>query len=94
MNAARMAISSAERVDANHYAGAELGEARQKLALADAAVRDEDMILADRLAQEAKAQADLAFARTQETKAEAVNEEMGRTTDAMMEEIERAGAQR
>jgi hypothetical protein len=94
MNAARMAISNAERADASHYAGAELGEARQKLALADGAVRDEDMVLADRLAQEARVEAELAYARTQATKAAAVNEEMGRSTEAMMEEMERAGAQR
>jgi len=94
MNAARMAISNAERADASHYAGAELGEAREKFASAGAAVRSEDMVLADRLAQQARVQAELAFAKTQETKAAAVNEEMGRSTDAMMEEMERAGAQR
>jgi Domain of unknown function (DUF4398) len=94
LNAAKMAISNAERADASHYAGAELGEARQKLALADGAVLKPDMILAERLAQEARVEAELAFARTEAAKATAVNDEMARGADALMEELDRAGGQR
>lgn len=94
LNAAKMAISNAERADASHYAGAELGEARQKLALADSAVLQRDMILAERLAQQARVEAELAFARTQAAKAASVNDEMARGADALMEELDRAGGQR
>lgn len=94
LNAAKMAISNAERADASHYAGAELGEARQKLALADKAVVQEDMTLAERLAEESRVEAELAFARTQAAKATAVNKEMERGADALVEEMERAGGKR
>src|SRR3972149_8746347 len=59
LDAAKVAISNAERADANRYAGAEMGEARQKLALAESAVRGESMILAEQLAQPARVQAGL-----------------------------------
>lgn len=91
LEAAKVAISNAEKADASHYAGAELGEARQKLASADNAVRDESMILADRLAQESRVQAELASARTEAAKALEVNKEMERGADALTEELQRAG---
>jgi Domain of unknown function (DUF4398) len=91
MDAARVAISNAEKADASHYAGAELGEAREKLASADKAVLDESMILAERFAQESRVQAELASARTEAAKAAAVNKEMERGAIALTEEMERAG---
>jgi len=94
LDAAKTAISNAEKVDASHYAGAELGEARQKLALADSAVRDEDMVLAERLAQHSRVQAELASARTAAAKAAEVNKEMERGADALTEEMQRAGEPR
>ena len=92
LDAARVAISNAEKSDANRHAGAELGEARQKLALADGAVRQESMIEAERLAQQARVQAELASARTAAAKAALVNAEMERGADALNEEMQRAGA--
>lgn len=91
IDAAKVAISNAEKADASHYAGAELGEARQKLASADAAVADESMVLAERFAHESRVQAELASARTEAAKAAAVNKEMERGADALSEEMERAG---
>ena len=91
INAAKVAIANAEKADAGHHAGAELGEARQKLVSADAAVADEKMILAERFAQESRVQAELASARTEAAKAAAVNKEMERGADALSEEMERAG---
>ena len=91
MDAAKVAISNAEKADASHYAGAELGEARQKLASADKAVLDESMIQAERFAQESRVQAELASARTEAAKAAAVNKEMERGAVALTEELERAG---
>lgn len=91
LDAARLAISNAEKVDAGRFAGAELGEARDKLALADTATRDENMIVAERLARESQVQAELASARTAAAKAASVNAEMGRGADALAEEMQRAG---
>lgn len=88
---ARQAIEVAESDDASHYAAAELDEARQKLLSADKAVTAQKMIAADRLAQEAAATAELASARTEAAKAIAVNLEMRRGTQALTEELQRAG---
>jgi len=91
LDAAKVAISNAEKADAGQFAGAELGEAREKLASADSAVREENMIAAERFAQEARVQAELASARTASAKAAAVNKEMERGADALTEEMQRAG---
>jgi hypothetical protein len=91
LDAARVAISNAEKSDANRHAGAELGEARQKLALADGAVPQESMIEAERLAQQARVQAELASARTAAAKAALVNAELARGAKALNEEMQRAG---
>lgn len=91
LDAAKVAITNAEKADANRYAGAELGEARQKLAMADSAVRQESMVQAERLAQQSRVQAELASARTAAAKAAEVNKEMERGADALAEEMQRAG---
>ena len=91
LDAAKVAISNAEKADAGQFAGAELGEAREKLASADSAVREENMIAAERFAQEARVQAELASARTASAKAAAVNKEMERGADALTEEMQRGG---
>ncbi|MEE4185734.1 MAG: DUF4398 domain-containing protein [Gammaproteobacteria bacterium] len=93
LNDARSTIQAAEKDDASHYANAELDEARQKLILADRAVATEDMVLAERLAHESAATAKLAAARTEAKKAAAINTEMSRGADALMEEMQRIGDQ-
>lgn len=93
LDAARTAISNAEKIDAGHYAGAELDAARQKLLLADRAVGENNMMIADRLAQEARVEAELAAARTESRKAEEVNRELIKAADALAEEMKRAGEQ-
>jgi len=93
LDAAKVAISNAERQEAGQFAAAELSEARAKLALADSAVRDKNMIVAERFAQESRVQAELASARTAAAKAAAVNEQMKRGADALSEEMQRAGEQ-
>jgi hypothetical protein len=93
LNEAKVAIQAAENDDASHYAAAELDEARQKLILADKAVESKNMMLAEQLAQESIVMAQLAGARTEATKAEAVNEEMSRGTKALIEEMQRTGGQ-
>lgn len=93
LDAARMAVVSAERFDAGRFAVSELGAARQKLALAETAVREERMAEAERLAVEAKVEAELAYAKTEATKAAAINAEMQRGAEALTEEMQRTGEQ-
>jgi len=94
LQAARTAISNAERADAGQYAGGELGEARTKLASADTAVTEKNMIMAERLAEQSRAEAELASAKTAASKAKAVNEEMQRSTDALVEEMKRKSGEK
>ncbi len=89
LQAAQQAIVHAERLDAGVHAGAELGEARSKLAAAQRAVSKEEMIVAERLADEARVGADLAAARTGAVKAKAVNEDMKRGTATLVDEMQR-----
>lgn len=91
IDAAKVAIANAEKADASQFAGPELGEARDKLALADSAVLAKDMVVAGRLADESRVAAELASARTDTAKAMAVNKEMNRGANALTEEMQRAG---
>jgi hypothetical protein len=94
LDAARVAISNAEKAQASRFAAADLGEARQKLAMADGAVREKSMLAAEQLAQQSRVQAELASARTAAAKAEQVNAELERGADALTEEMQRAGESR
>ena len=89
IQAAQQAIADAERADAGEHAAGELTQARTKLASANTAVQDEQMEEAARLAEEARADAELAGARTAAAKALAVNDEMKRSTKALVEEMQR-----
>jgi biopolymer transport protein ExbB/TolQ len=89
LQAARLAISDADRAEAGRYASAELGEARTKLASADSAVAEQKMTMAERLANESRTEAELASAKTANVKAEAVNDEMKRSTNTLVEEMQR-----
>lgn len=93
LNEAEVAIVTAEKADAGQYAGPTLNEARQKLVQADNAVKDERMVQADRLAHQARIAAELATARTETAKAEAVNLELSKSLDALNEELNRPGDQ-
>jgi hypothetical protein len=89
LQAARQAISDAERVEAGRYASGELGEARTKLASADTAVSEQRMTMAERFAEESRTEAELASAKTADVKAKAVNDEMTRGTGTLIEEMQR-----
>jgi hypothetical protein len=93
LNEAKLAIEVAERIDASHYANAELDEARQKLVLANKAVTAKNVLLASRYAEQSTVSAELATARTEAAKAEAVNDEMKRGVQALIEEMQRTGDQ-
>jgi hypothetical protein len=89
LQAAQQAIANAERVEAGRYAAAELGSARTKLASADTAVTGKKMVLAAQFADESRAEAELAAAKTASAKASAVNAEMKRGTGTLVEEMKR-----
>jgi hypothetical protein len=89
LDAAKQAISNAERADASRYAAGELSEARIKLASADAAITERRMDMAERFAEGSRAEAELASAKTAAAKANAVNDEMRRSTGTLREEMQR-----
>jgi len=89
LQAARQAISEADRAEAGHYASAELGDARTKLTSANNAVAGKNMTKAERLADESRAEAELASAKTAKVKANTVNDEMRHSTSTLIEEMQR-----
>jgi Domain of unknown function (DUF4398) len=89
LQAARDAISSAERAEAGQYAPGALGEARSKLAAADGAVAEQKMTAAEQFADESRVEAQLASAQTADLKAKAVNNEMSRSTGTLIDEMQR-----
>ncbi len=89
LTAARDAIAHAEQSDARQYAGAELDEAKEKLAQAERAVEAEDMQDAEQYAQQSRGAAELAKAKTAEAKSAEINRQMGRDAEALDEEMKR-----
>ncbi len=93
MSAARQAIAVADQAHVAGAASPALAEARSKLDAADAAVKAQQMINAERLAQESRVDAELALALSNAAKDQTVNDEMLRSTDTLSEELKRnAGA--
>jgi hypothetical protein len=92
--AAQQAISNAERMEAGRYAAGELSAARTKLASADTAVTEKRMVLAEQFANESRAEAELASAKTSASKASAVNDEMKRGTGTLVEEMKRTSGEK
>jgi len=89
LHAASLAIANAEQARAAEYAPAELGQARDELAAARTAVQQEQMVVAKRLAEQSRAGAELASARTAAAKAKAVNDETRKSTEAIKQEMQR-----
>jgi hypothetical protein len=89
LQAAQQAISNAERVDAASLAAVDLDEARNKLSSAQRAVEEKKMLVAEQLADESRATAELAAARSTVAKANTVNAEMKRSNETLVEEMQR-----
>ncbi|MEX0827365.1 MAG: DUF4398 domain-containing protein [Haliea sp.] len=87
IQAAQLAISGAVQAGVADFASVELNEARAKLAAAQEAVQREEMVLAERLAEEARVSAELALARSEEVKAREVNEAMLQSIYTLQQEI-------
>ncbi|MGQ0700902.1 MAG: DUF4398 domain-containing protein [Panacagrimonas sp.] len=89
LQAAEQAIGNAEKARVADYASPELGQAREKLTAARTAVAAEDMVLAQRLAEQSRAEAELAMAKAEAAKAKTVNDEMKKSIDTLKQEMQR-----
>lgn len=89
LKAAEQAIATAEQARVADTVSPELSEAREKLVFARAAVQQENMVLAGRLAEQSRVDAELASAKAEAVKAGAVNDEMRKSTEALKQEMQR-----
>jgi hypothetical protein len=89
LQAAELAIATAEQNRVADYASPELGEARDKLTAARTAVAKEEMTSAERLAEKARADAELATAKAEAAKAQAINDELGKSVNTLEQELQR-----
>ena len=89
LQAAQQAIAAAERSEAARYAPGELSEAHTKLAAADTAVTEKKMVVAEHFADQSRAEAELASAKTSAAKANTVNDEMKRSNGTLVDEMKR-----
>jgi len=87
--AAEQAIAAAERDQVADYAAPEITEARNKLTAAHSAVQQEQMVQAERLAVESRADAELASAKAEAGRAKVINDEMQKSIDTLKQEMQR-----
>lgn len=91
IQAAEIAISNADKENAAEFAPLEMRSAREKLAAARVAPTDDDSAAnSRRLADEARADAELATARAAAAKASAVNEDLKKSNQTLRQETQRA----
>lgn len=86
---AEAAIEQAEQSDARRYAPVQLDTARSKLAQASSAVAEDEMLVAQRRAEEATMAAELAAAKARTGKAQAAVQELEKSIAVLREEIAR-----
>lgn len=89
---AELAIANAEQARVADVSAPELRDAHDKLTASRAAVVEKEMILAERLADEARVGAELASARFEWAKAKTVNEDMQKSIDTLKAEMQRNAA--
>ncbi|MEN0035671.1 MAG: DUF4398 domain-containing protein [Cellvibrio sp.] len=89
LQAAELAIANAEQARVADYASPELGEARDKLTAARAAVAKEEMLAAARLAEQSRVDAELATAKASAAKAQEVNDELHKNVNTLEQELQR-----
>jgi hypothetical protein len=89
IQAAEQAIAAADRTRVPDSVSPDLSEARAKLTSAQDAVQKQQMVAAQRLALESRVDAELASARIEADKAQAVNDEIKRSTATLMQEMQR-----
>jgi len=89
LSEAKQAIAAADQAHIADASSPELAEARNKLAAANAAVQAKNMAQGERLAQESRVDAELAFAQSGAQKNQAVNDEMLHSTQTLSDEMQR-----
>jgi hypothetical protein len=96
MQAADIAIATADGEKAAEFAPVELNAARDRIGRARVAVakdpEEKDVMLARRLANEAQADAELASAKARLARAAAVNAELQNNINTLRDELKRTGA--
>ena len=90
ISSATQAIAAADRARIADTSAPELNEAREKLTAAQNAAREENMVVAERLAIESRVDAELATAKAQAAKEKAVNDEIKRSTETLAAEMRRS----
>ena len=94
IRAAEVAIAHAEQARVADYTSPELIDARTKLAASRSELEARHEVQAEQLAQQARLSAELAMAKSQAAKAEAVNAETRKSTEVLKQEMQRQnGAQ-
>ena len=86
---AEAAIEQAEQAGARQYGPVPLDNARDKLASARTAVAEEEMLVAQRYAEEAVLSAELAAAKARRSKAERAVDQLEKSIAVLREEIAR-----
>ena len=89
LQAAELAIANAERAQVIRYTSAELNTARTELTAARNAVSAKNMPQAQRLALQSKLSAELAQVHAELLKAQAINQDMQQSIDALQLEAQR-----
>ena len=89
MHAAEQAIAVADTSRVADTSSPELAEARTKLDSARVALSHRQMIEADQLAKESRADAELASARFAQARARVVNDEIEHSTQTLAQEMQR-----
>jgi hypothetical protein len=89
LSEAKQAITVADQAHVTDASSPQLAEARTKLTAADAAVQAKNMTQAERLAQESRVDAELAFAQSTAQKNQTVNDEMLHSTQTLSDEMQR-----
>lgn len=90
---AETSIRQAEQSGAPEHSALELDKAREKLMEAQLAVRDEDYVRAQRLAEQASADAEYAAAHARTSQAEEAVQEVQETLATLRQEVDRLSTQ-
>lgn len=89
LTAAEQAVAFADAAHAAEFAPVELASARTKVSEARVQMEKDKMIFAERLANQAKLDAELATAKTEAAKAKQVNAELKKGTQILKQELDR-----
>jgi hypothetical protein len=96
LQAAEIAITTADGDKAAEFAPVELQAARERLRVARKTIANDpdpdDVMTARRLAIEAQSDAELASARARKARADAVNADLQKNIDTLRQELQRSGA--